>query len=39
MNASGGTLLWMGDMDRTNSSCSNSPRFPSISAAALKAVL
>ena len=25
MNASGGTLLWMGDMYRTNSSCSNSP--------------
>ena len=33
------TLLWMGEMDRTNSACSNSLRCPSFSAAALKAVL
>ena len=39
MNAPGGTLLWMGDMYRKNFSCSNFPRFPSFSAAALKAVL
>jgi len=39
MNSAGGTLLWMGDMDHKDTSCSNSLLFASDSDAALKAVL